>query len=529
MGGIGGIEREKIGVDVEKILEIRDFCFAVSESFRLEDISLTLDSREVLAIVGESGSGKSLLAQSILGLFGALPRGKMYFQSRDMSELDSAMWCAFRGKEIAYIPQDPLSALNPVQPIGKQILESYTLHNPKISSSKRREVLTEALQSVGLDISFAARDPHTLSGGQRQRALIAMSIINRPKILICDEPTTALDALLQRQILELLRSLAHQSAVVLITHDLGAVAHIAHTIAVMRGGRIIESNVASEVFNNPRESYTKELLDALDFSILTPKPYESSEVLRLRDFSAVAMKRRFWRNSPITITHNVNLALHKGEILGIAGESGSGKSSLGLAIVRLMAHMGEIRFFGKDIRDFSKGEYFALCAKIGVIFQDPFASLNPRMRVGEIITEGLIYHRRHAYDVSKRLESALQSVGLDMSFAARYPHTLSGGQRQRVAIARALILEPNILLLDEPTSALDKSTQKQILTLLVRLQKELGLSLIFVTHDLDILRFLSHTLIVLKNGYVEESGASSEVFSMPKSAYFRELLSAHSY
>ena len=267
MGGIGGIEREKIGVDVEKILEIRDFCFAVSESFRLEDISLTLDSREVLAIVGESGSGKSLLAQSILGLFGALPRGKMYFQSRDMSELDSAMWCAFRGKEIAYIPQDPLSALNPVQPIGKQILESYTLHNPKTSSSKRREVLTEALQSVGLD----------------------------------------------------------------------------------------------------------------------------------------------------------------------------------------------------------------------------------------------------------------------MSFAARYPHTLSGGQRQRVAIARALILEPNILLLDEPTSALDKSTQKQILTLLVRLQKELGLSLIFVTHDLDILRFLSHTLIVLKNGYVEESGASSEVFSMPKSAYFRELLSAHSY
>ena len=506
------------------ILQIRDFSLRVSEDFALKDITLTLNAHEVLAIVGESGSGKSLLAQSILGLCGDLPRGKMMFDGRDMSALDSQKWCGFRGKEIAYIPQDPLSALNPVQKIGTQILESYLLHNPKTPATKRKQVLAKALQSVGLDMSFAMRYPHTLSGGQRQRALIAMSIINAPKILICDEPTTALDALIQRQILELLRSLSRQSAVVLITHDLGAVAHIADRIVVMQHGRIIESNRASEIFSNPRESYTRELLDALDFSTLTPKPCESSEVLSLRDFSAVAIKRQFWRNVPLFITRGVNLSLHKGEIVGIAGESGSGKSSLGLAIMRLMAHRGEIAFFGKDIREFSKEERLALCARMGVIFQDPFASLNPRMRVGESITEGLKYHRKHIDDVPQRLQRALQSVGLDMSFATRYPHTLSGGQRQRVAIARALILEPSVLLLDEPTSALDKSTQKQILSLLISLQRELGLSMIFITHDLDILRALSHTLIVLKNGCVEESGASSEVFSAPKSAYFRQLL-----
>ncbi|HIV48463.1 MAG TPA: ABC transporter ATP-binding protein [Candidatus Helicobacter avicola] len=512
-----------------KLLEIRDFSFRVSESFMLSDIALTLDSREVLAIVGESGSGKSLLAQSILGLCGRLPRGKVLFEKRDLGTLDSKAWCEFLGKHIAYIPQDPLSALNPVQKIGTQILESYLLHNPKTSATKRKQVLTEVLQSVGLDESFASRYPHTLSGGQRQRILIAMSVINRPKILICDEPTTALDAMLQQQILELLRSLARQSAVVLITHDLGAVAHIADRIAVMRYGRIIESNKASEIFHNPRESYTKELLDALDFSTLVPKPYESSEVLCMRDFSAVAIKRQFWRNKPLIITHNVNLTLKKGEILGIAGESGSGKSSLGLAIMRLMAHKGEMTFFGKNIRDFTKEENFRLCARLGVIFQDPFASLNPRMRVGEIITEGLKYHQRHTQDTQNALRRVLKGVGLDESFASRYPHTLSGGQRQRVAIARALILEPSILLLDEPTSALDKSTQKQILELLLRLQRELGVSLIFITHDLEILRFISHSLIVLRDGYVEESGVSTEVFGAPKSAYFRQLLAIHSY
>ncbi len=509
-----------------KLLEVRNFSLCVSENFRLTDITFTLHANEILAIVGESGSGKSLLAQSILGLYGHIPKDRIFFNKEDLSALDKRAWCALRGKHIAYIPQDPLSALNPVQKIGTQILETFMLHNPKASRALCKQRLSEVLQSVGLDESFASRYPHTLSGGQRQRALIAMSIINNPQILICDEPTTALDILIQKQILELLATLANKSAIVLITHDLGAVAQIADRIMVMQCGKIIESNTTQEIFSNARESYTKELLDALDFSTLVPKAYEDSEVLFMQDFSSIAFRRKFWRNVPVCITHNVNLRLHKGEILGIAGESGSGKSSLGLAIVRLMAHRGEIRFFGKDVRDFGKEEYFSLCAKLGVIFQDPFASLNPRMRVGDSIAEGIAYHYGHTQSTQGVYE-ALESVGLDESFASRYPHTLSGGQRQRVCIARALALKPSILLLDEPTSALDKSTQKQILELLVRLQKDLDMSLIFITHDLDILRFLSHTLIVLKDGYVQESGASKEVFAMPKSAYFRNLLATH--
>ncbi|MGI0440378.1 ATP-binding cassette domain-containing protein [Helicobacter himalayensis] len=518
------------------LLKVQNLDFCVSESFALQNISFELEKNEILAIVGESGSGKSMLAQLLLNLLpqAKFPKQSIFFEGKDLSEVKN--WRAIRGKQIAYIPQEPLSALNPLQKIGKQLLESYLLHNPKPTKAHLNEILTESLQRVGLDKELANRYPHELSGGQRQRALIALSVINKPQILICDEPTTALDSILQAQIIELLGSLAKNCALILITHDLAQVRGFTDKIIVMQRGKIIESNSAEKLFSAPQQAYTKELLNALEFGEFRLNDFSDEVLLQLQDFSAVVASGGFLRKKDKVLVSGVNMCLHKGEILGVAGESGSGKSSLAFSILRLMRHSGALRFFGKDIKDFTNAQARALCQKISIVFQDPFASLSPRMRIGEIITEGLevVLQGKNAYkDKSARKEilnlariESLQRVGLDKELANRYPHELSGGQRQRVSIARALALKPNILVLDEPTSALDKSSQKQILRLLLQLQKELDLSLLFITHDLEILQALSHSILVLKDGKVLLQGASKEVFNAPKSAYMKALLQA---
>ena len=517
------------------LLEVRNLCLNVSESFALQNISFRVKKNSLLAIVGESGSGKSLLAQYILNLSTfntqktkALQNGVVFFEGKDLARLDSKTWCKFLGAQIAYIPQEPLSALNPLQKVGKQILEAYLLHHKKPPKAKQAEILQNTLQNVGLEFELANRYPHELSGGQRQRILIAMSIINEPKIIFCDEPTTALDAIIQKQIINLLHSLKQKSSIVLITHDLSVVRDYADEIIVMKEGKIIESAQTKTLFTQPKELYTKELLDASDFSKFILRPYlQNEEILCVKNFNAIVQNHRFFYKQTLALTKNVNFTLHKGEILGVAGESGSGKSSLAYALVRLMRSSGEMKLFGKDVALFNKNEKLALARQINIVFQDPFSSLSPRMRVNEIIKEGLVAHNLCAKNtLHSAISKNLRLVGLNDDFLYRYPHELSGGQRQRVALARVLALGANILVLDEPTSALDKSAQKHILSLLLDLQRDLGLCLIFITHDVEILRYFSHTLLVLQNGYVIKYGKTQEIFYQARDENLWEVLSS---
>ena len=516
------------------LLEVRNLCLNINENFALKNITFCVKKNSMLAIVGESGSGKSLLVQYILNLSmfntlatQAIQSNAVFFEGKDLAKLSSKEWCEFLGTQITYIPQEPLSALNPLQKVGKQILESYILHHKKPPKHKQIEILQNVLKNVGLEYELANRYPHELSGGQRQRILIAMSIINEPKIIFCDEPTTALDALIQKQIIDLLRSLTQKSAIVLITHDLSIVRDYADEIIVMKDGKIIESAPTKTLFTNPKEPYTKELLDCIDFSNFVLQPYShDKEVLCVKDFNAIVQNHRFFSKQTIALTKNVNFTLHKGEILGIAGESGSGKSSLAYALVRLIRFSGKMVFFGKDIMLFSKNEKITLSRQINIVFQDPFSSLSPRMRVSEIIKEGLVAHKICTKDeLSGVISKNLHLVGLNDDFLHRYPHELSGGQRQRVALARVLALGTNILVLDEPTSALDKSAQKHILSLLLDLQHKLGLCLIFITHDLEILRYFSHTLLVLKKGCVLKYGETKALFTQTQNNELWESLS----
>ena len=516
------------------LLEVRNLCLSVNENFALQNISFNVNKNSLLAIVGESGSGESLVAQYILNLSPFNARNKtqafesnvVFFEGRDLAHLDSVSWCEFLGAQIAYIPQEPLSALNPLQKVGKQILEAYLLHHKKSPKHEQIQILQRVLHSVGLEYKLANRYPHELSGGQRQRILIAMSIINEPKIIFCDEPTTALDASIQRQIINLLHSLSQKSAIVLITHDLGIVRDYADEIVVMKDGKIIESAPTQMLFSNPKEPYTKDLLNCIDFSEFSLRPYShDKEVLCVKNFNAIVQNHRFFRKQTLALVKNINFTLHKGEILGIAGESGSGKSSLAYALVRLMHSSGEINFFGKDFSRMSKNEKLTLARQINIVFQDPFSSLSPRMRVSEIIKEGLIAHKICTKNELDSLVSKnLHLVGLNDEFLHRYPHELSGGQRQRVALARVLALGANILVLDEPTSALDKSAQKRILSLLLDLQRNLGLCLIFITHDVEILRYFSHTLLVLQNGNAIQYGKTKDFFNQTGNKDFWEVL-----
>ena len=521
--------------------------FLHSTRFSLQDICLHIKPGEKVALVGESGSGKSMLAQLILKLNPhiALQSGSVEFENKNLATLTQKELESLRGRDIAYIPQEPLSSLNPLHKVGKQIMESFYLHANELYphlkgralANKAKERLAELLALIGLDSSLAHAYPFELSGGQKQRVAIAMSIVNNPKLLICDEPTTALDVLVQRQIMELLSSLAKQSAILFISHDLGVVREFADRVVVLKDGKIVESALSEKLFNAPQHSYTRFLIESLKLPKRKALEQTSHDVmqqdivLRARDLSVGVKKQGFFTSTYKQILSPLSFCLKKGQILGIAGESGGGKSSLALGLLHLLETKGELYLNERQIKR-TKADVKLLRKQISMVFQDPFSSLCPRFRVGDIIKEALGKLPQETENKAKneayreKIAWALEMTGLDSSLAQAYPFELSGGQKQRVAIARAIVREPKILLLDEPTTALDKSSQKLILTLLLELQEKMQMSYIFITHDLEILRELSDEVLILHKGVAVEYGRSENVFKTPQSAEARALIEA---
>ncbi len=506
----------------------------------INGISFDIFSGENLAIVGESGSGKSVTALSILRLHDDVNTeysGAIEFQDEDLLTLSKEKIQQVRGKNIAMIFQEPMSSLNPVFPIGRQIEEVLTLHQDLHKTEKKQRII-DLLNQVGIpQPEHKANDfPHALSGGQRQRVMIAMALACNPVLLIADEPTTALDVTIQQQILDLLAQIQKDTgmSVLLITHDLNLVRRFANRVCVMQQGKIVESAETEKLFSQPQHEYTKFLLDSEpDQKIATMQP--GSEVIistnKLRCYFPI--RKGFFKRKvdEIKAVDDITLSLHSGETLGIVGESGSGKTTLGLAMFRLINSQGEVHFKNQNVTEFSEKHMRPLRRHLQIVFQDPFSSLSPRMTVRQIIEEGLKLHFPQLDD-QQRLEkiyAVLQEVGLDDDVLWRYPHEFSGGQRQRIAIARTVILEPDIILLDEPTSALDVSVQKQVLGLLARLQEKHQLSYLFISHDLRVVRAMSHRVIVMRHGQIVEQGNVEDVFNNPQHEYTRELAAASLY
>lgn len=502
----------------------------------IHGIDFTINERESLALVGESGSGKTVSAQSLLRLIPeeniAYTGGKVLFQGQDVLHMDQNQLRQIRGKEIGMIFQEPMSSLNPLHRIEKQLMESLTLHQGLRGKAARATAL-DWLKRVGLRDADARMGawPHELSGGERQRVMIAMALLNNPKLLIADEPTTALDVTIQEQILKLIRSLQKElgMAVLFITHDLGIVRRLADRVVVMKEGRIVESAETETLFSAPKEAYTHELVGTFHSE---DSPVADSSKAVIIEGQGINVRfpllKGFLRRSSsyIHAVQDVQFSLARGETLGIVGESGSGKTSLGKALLHLVKSEGLVRLDGQEIHLLDEKTMRPLRRKLQIIFQDPYGSLSPRMTVRDIVSEGLLIHtnlspaERHA-----RALDALREVGLDNpDFLGRYPNEFSGGQRQRIALARALVLEPDVLILDEPTSSLDRTIQFQVLALLKDLQARRKLSYIFISHDMRIVRSISHQLLVMKDGLVVESGPAAEIFASPQHEYTQQLL-----
>ena len=511
----------------------------------VRDISFEINRGETLAIVGESGSGKSVTALSLLKLHDerqvSYPDGKIVYyndeQGSNLMTFDDKAMQSIRGSEISMIFQEPMSSLNPVFTVGAQIQESLLLHtNLNKVEAKQRSI--ELLGRVGI------RDPqrqinsfpHALSGGQRQRVMIAMALACKPALLIADEPTTALDVTIQQQILDLLVDLQKEfkMSVLLITHDLNLVRRYAQRVCVMQQGKIVEQGDTADIFSQPKHEYTQYLLQSEpDHRIVEVEP-SSELVVRAENVRChFPIYKGFFKRQidVVKAVDDISLKIYKGETLGIVGESGSGKTTLGMSLFRLLESTGDI-YFGKDkISDFREKEIRPLRRHFQVVFQDPFSSLSPRMTIEQIIGEGLKLHFPELDNAQRKAKilSVLEEVGLESDILWRYPHEFSGGQRQRIAIARAVVLEPELILLDEPTSALDVSVQKQVLGLLARLQKKYGLSYIFISHDLRVIRAMSHRVIVMKNGELVEQGPVLKVLDKPQHVYTRGLTQAAIY
>ncbi len=506
----------------------------------VKNISFDVRKGETVALVGESGSGKSVTALSILQLLpyplAAHPEGSsITFDGTELVNAKDAVMRGIRGRRIGMIFQEPLSALNPLHTIEKQIGETLRLHRAMTVAQARVRV-KELLDLVGLPMMKERLDayPHELSGGQRQRVMIAMALANDPDMLIADEPTTALDVTVQAQILELLQSLKKRlnMALLIITHDLTIVEKMADRVCVMKDGAIVEQKDSRVLFASPEHSYTKMLLAA------QPK----GQAVAINDNAAVILKadnikvwfpkgRNFFgkASSFVKAVDDVSVACRAGQTLGVVGESGSGKSTLGYALLRLTALTGgEIVFDGQHIGAFNRQQMRPLRQRMQIVFQDPFGSLSPRMSIAQIVGEGLLVHepRLALQDREERVIAALEDVGLDPGMRHRYPHEFSGGQRQRVAIARAMALRPEFVVLDEPTSALDLSVQAQIVDLLRGLQEKYALSYIFISHDLRVVRAMAHDMIVMKDGHIVESGPAAGIFADQKQDYTKALLDA---
>jgi microcin C transport system ATP-binding protein len=503
----------------------------------VQDVSFTLQPKKTLALVGESGSGKSVTAFSILKLLpyplASHPSGEIIFQGKSLLQADDATIRSIRGRKIGMIFQEPMSSLNPLHTIEKQISEPLKLHLG-MNKVQARERVKELLNLVEFPEGIERLNafPHQLSGGQRQRVMIAMALACNPELLIADEPTTALDVTIQAAIVELLQKLQNDlgMAMLLISHDLGMVKHLAHDVAVMHKGKIVEHGSAGQVFTLPKHEYTKRLLDAEPHGIPAKISKESTKLLEtvnIRVEFADNSLFSFKKNPPKVAVKDTSFYVYQGETLGLVGESGSGKSTLAYAVLRLVNASGKVVFLGKALPESLK-QMRKLRKYLQIIFQDPFGSLNPRFSILEIVCEGLRVHESNLAPeiLLEKAAYALQQVGLNEDFLHRYPHELSGGQRQRVAIARALVLQPNLLVLDEPTSALDRSIQKDILELLKNLQQQHQLTYIFISHDLKVVRAMSHRIMVMHQGEIIESGNSEEVFNNPCMPYTKKLLSA---
>lgn len=519
------------------LLSVDNLSISFADNHIVKNISFQLERGKTLAIVGESGAGKSLLALSILQLLpyphAHHPTGEITLCGEAIVGKGDAVLAAIRGNKVSMIFQEPMTSLNPLHTVQKQISETLLIHKGLVGKPALERTL-ELLTLVGIETpeSRLSSYPHELSGGQRQRIMIAMALANDPELLIADEPTTALDVTIQKQILALLKSLQQRlnMGILLITHDLHIVKSIADDVLVMRNGLVVEQQNKKALFDTPKEDYTKLLLDAIPtgemVALNSPELLLSAENMKV----SFALKKNFWGK----VTHRldalkgVSLKIHKGETVAIVGESGSGKSTLAQAILQLGKSSGKVVFLGKQIDVMHANELQKLRSKLQIVFQDPFASLNPRLCIGDIVAEGLEVHQPELTlsQVEEKVLATLQRVGLEKNCLTRYPHQFSGGQRQRIAIARALILSPELIVLDEPTSALDRSIQKQILTLLISLQQELSLSYLFISHDLSVVRAISHRVLVMKSGEIVEQGSTNEIFNHPKEKYTQLLLSS---
>jgi len=510
------------------------------EVMAVRGVSFQVEPGETVCLVGESGSGKSVSALSILQLLpypkAWHPGGSIRLRGEEIIGATDARLREIRGDRIAMVFQEPMTSLNPLHSIERQVAEVLMLHRGLTPAAARSRTI-ELLELVGLpDGARRLRAfPHELSGGQRQRVMIAMALANEPDLLIADEPTTAVDVTIQAQIIQLVKDLQRRMgmAVLWITHDLGIVRKIGDRVYVMHQGEVKESGSTAELFRRPQHAYTRMLLAAQPKERQSPPPGDAPELLRVTDLRVwFPLRQGILQRvtGHVKAVDGISLSVRAGRTVGVVGESGSGKTTLGLAMLRLVkATGGQLRFDGRDLLALPAGELRALRSDLQVVFQDPYASLSPRMSVAQIIEEGLAAHGRLAATEAARrevLDAVLGEVGLEPAMQDRYPHEFSGGQRQRIAIARALALRPRFMVLDEPTSALDMSWQAEILELLRDLQVRYGLAFLFISHDLKAVRALADDLVVMRDGRVVEQGPAESVFAAPREPYTRALLAA---
>jgi len=526
----------------EELLSVQDLSVAFAQggkqSVAVDHISFDIAKGETVALVGESGSGKSVSALSVLKLLpypaASHPSGKILFQGADLLAMNETQLRQVRGNKITMIFQEPMTSLNPLHTIERQIVEVLQLHQGMRDQAARARTL-ELLNEVGIRDPQKRLDayPHQLSGGQRQRVMIAMALANEPELLIADEPTTALDVTVQAQILELLAGLKARKGMSLlfITHDLGIVRRIADRVCVMTKGKIVETGPTKDIFANPQHAYTKHLLAAEPKGKPPAANPDAKAVMTGKDIKVwFPIKKGFFRTTVdnVKAVDGIDVTVRAGQTLGVVGESGSGKTTLGLALARMISSSGTINFDGRDINQLSFNAMRPLRRELQIVFQDPFGSLSPRLSVSEIIEEGLKIHapKLSPDERDDKVVDVLKEVGLDPETRHRYPHEFSGGQRQRVAIARAMVLNPRFVMLDEPTSALDMSVQAQVVDLLRSLQAKHNLAYLFISHDLKVVRALANDVIVMRNGQIVEAGSSEQIFSSPQTDYTRALMAA---
>ncbi|MBD3664704.1 ABC transporter ATP-binding protein [Sulfitobacter aestuariivivens] len=521
------------------LLEVRDLSVSFRQDGQLtqavKGVSFAVERGETVALVGESGSGKSVSALSTVALLGdsAEVSGSVTYDGQQMIGADETLLRKVRGNDISFIFQEPMTSLNPLHTIEKQLAESLALHQGLAGAAARDRIL-ELMNKVGINDaeSRLGAYPHQLSGGQRQRVMIAMALANKPDVLIADEPTTALDVTIQAQILDLLKELKDSEGMGLlfITHDLGIVRRIADRVCVMQHGEIVEQGPTAQIFDNPAHPYTQKLLSAEPSGAPDPVPERAEEIVSTEHLKVwFPIQQGFLRRTVghVKAVNNATISVRAGETLGIVGESGSGKTTLALAIMRLISSEGAITFMEQDVRRWSTRELRRLRKDMQIVFQDPFGSLSPRMTCFQIISEGLSIHKVDPNrDERELVHEVMLEVGLDPATMDRYPHEFSGGQRQRIAIARAMVLRPRLLVLDEPTSALDMTVQVQIVELLRGLQQKYGLAYLFISHDLKVVRAMSHKVLVMKRGDVVEYGDADALYDNPQTEYTRTLLQA---